>query len=126
MARTILLVDDDPVVHDVVGTLLRAQGYEIHSAMDGAGGIKKLQEMMPDLIILDFQMPGMGGGNVFEVLRGKGLTEDIPIIFMSSLPYSKQVEQVPISRNVRFVRKPVKPDELIAVVREFAGSAPPP
>lgn len=119
--KRVLIVDDEPWVHDVVGAHLKSRGYEVASAMDGAEAIASVYAAMPALLILDFNMPGMQGGEVFEKLRSKALLADLPVIFLSSLPYGDQVQSVPISRNVRFARKPVDAPALLALVAELVG-----
>lgn len=115
----ILLIDDDPAVHDVLSVPLKAKGHAVASALQGPDGLAKIKARLPDLLILDFEMPGMGGEEVFAKLRGLGLTADIPIVFLSSLPLNRQVGRVDVSRNVRFLRKPVPLPDLFAAIKEL-------
>jgi len=119
--KRVIVVDDEPLVHEVVGTLLKSRGYDVLSVMSGRECLQKIYEWVPALLILDFQMPGLEGNEVFETLRSKGLLADIPVIFLSSLSLGQQVEKVPISRNVRFLRKPIEPEALLALVAEMIG-----
>lgn len=115
----ILLVDDDKIVHDVLTAVLTGQGHAVTSALSGADGVAKAKEVMPDLLVLDFEMPGLGGEGVFERLRELGLTADIPILFLSSLPLSRQVGRVEVSRRVRFLRKPAPPADFLLAVNDL-------
>ena len=115
----ILLIDDDPAVHGVLTVALRAAGHAVSSAMTGADGLARIKARLPELLVLDFEMPGMGGEDVFAKLRALGLTADIPIVFLSSLPLNRQVGRVDVSRNVRFLRKPVSLPDLSRAIKEL-------
>ncbi|TBR25919.1 response regulator [bacterium] len=115
----ILLIDDDPAVHEVLSAALKAAGHAVSSALTGPDGLAKIKARLPELLLLDFEMPGMMGEEVFAKLRGLGLTADIPIVFLSSLPLNRQVGRVDISRNVRFLRKPVAFADLARAIKEL-------
>ena len=119
----ILLVDDDAFIHQVLPPHLTAAGHAVTSAMNGPDGFAAARSRRPDLIILDFEMPGMGGEDVFEQLRRHGAAADIPVLFLSSLPLNRQVGRVDMARNVRFLRKPVTAADLLAAVKELLPAA---
>ncbi|MBI4346158.1 MAG: response regulator [Elusimicrobia bacterium] len=123
MGNRILIIDDDQSMHDIVGAVLKSMGHEVESALDGAQGTMKAQQLWPDLIVLDFEMPGGGGEVVFERLRANERLSSVPVLFLSSLPLMKQVTRVEVSRNVRFLNKPVDLAELRRLVTELL--APP-
>src|SRR6202048_2554903 len=79
----VLIVDDNPLVRD-----LMCQGMEPHcsviSAADGADALLKAIDTPPDLIISDFRMPGLDGRQLFEKLRGRDSTRNIPFVFVAS------------------------------------------
>src|SRR5580700_5445809 len=79
----VLIVDDNPLVRD-----LMCQGMEAHctviSAADGADALLKSVDNPPDLIISDFRMPGLDGRQLFEKLRGRENTRNIPFVFVAS------------------------------------------
>ncbi|EPN68845.1 sensory box protein/response regulator, partial [Pseudomonas syringae pv. actinidiae ICMP 19096] len=84
-AATILIVDDDVHVRDLLEVLLQNQGYETLTAESGEQALAMVDERAPDLILLDIMMPGMDGYEVASVLKaGKG-TANIPIIMLSAL-----------------------------------------
>ena len=60
-AAKILLIDDEPSIHNVVTAYLKAEGYEYQSAMDGPSGLASARSFKPDVIILDVMLPGMDG-----------------------------------------------------------------
>lgn len=70
MAR-ILVIEDNPLVREVVHLELTEAGYEVHAAPDGPAGIASAEEAVPDAVVLDLQMPGMDGRQVFQTLQGR-------------------------------------------------------
>lgn len=121
MAKSILVIDDDPAVHDILTIHLKHQGYGVFNAPDGARGVEEAKRVRPDMIILDFEMPGDCGETVFDNLRKHPAMAEIPVVFLSSLRLSNQVGRVPMSRNVRFLKKPIEVKELLAVIEAFVG-----
>ncbi|WP_122300737.1 response regulator, partial [Pseudomonas syringae] len=84
-AATILIVDDDVHVRDLLEVLLQNQGYETLTAESGEQALAMVDARAPDLILLDIMMPGMDGYEVASMLKaGKG-TANIPIIMLSAL-----------------------------------------
>ena len=80
---TVLVVDDDPAIVELVETALQDQGYQVFSAMNGAA-LQLARERQPDVILLDILMPGMDGVEISQRLRADPLTARIPIIAMSA------------------------------------------
>jgi CheY-like chemotaxis protein len=116
---SILLVDDDPFIHDVLPPHLTAAGHGVTSVLQSAEAFALVRTLRPDLVILDMEMPGLGGEDVFKQLREHGAAADIPVVFLSSLPLSRQVGRVDLARNVRFLRKPVTAADLVDAIREL-------
>lgn len=81
MAARILVVDDDPVLSELVSYILRAEGYDPLVANDGEDGLRKFQATQPDLVVLDVTMPEMDG---FEVCRRIRTTAATPIIMLTA------------------------------------------
>jgi DNA-binding response OmpR family regulator len=107
----ILIIDDDPDLCTLVGTILKREGYEVEEAYDGKGGIAKATETKPDLILLDVMIPGESGWDICEELRSKGKT---PIIFLSA-----RGAETDIVRGLQlgaddYIAKPFRRHEMIA------------
>lgn len=120
---SILLVDDDPFIHDVLPPHLTAAGHAVTSVLQSPEAFVQVRTLRPDLVILDLEMPGMGGEDVFRQLRAHGAAADIPVVFLSSLPLNRQVGRVDLARNVRFLRKPVTAADLLGAVKELLAAA---
>jgi DNA-binding response OmpR family regulator len=85
MARALILcVDDDRPTVTVISGVLRKEGYEVETALDGSEGLKKAREMKPDLIILDIMMPGLDGYQVCQRLKADPDTARIGVIMLTA------------------------------------------
>lgn len=82
--RKILLVDDSALIREIVGELLRGKGYEVLEASSGREALLRVKEFMPHLVILDLEMPDMGGLEVLKLMREEKETKDIPVIILTS------------------------------------------
>ena len=85
MISKILIVDDDPLGINTLESILDGQGYDITSANHGAAALKKADELLPDLILLDVMMPGMDGFEVCRRIRATPKLAEVPIIILTAL-----------------------------------------
>ena len=84
MSSTILIVDDSKLVTDIVKMRLEMYGYEVSVAHCGEDGLSRVVDVAPDLIVLDVQMPGVDGIEVFRTMRADPDMQDIPVIFFTA------------------------------------------
>lgn len=83
MSITILLVEDDASVRELLKVLLEVEGYAIVEARDGIEGLEKAGQVKPDLVILDLMMPEIDGERVLSRLRAEPATQEMPVIVLS-------------------------------------------
>jgi len=121
MAEKILIVDDEPGVVKILGMRLKANGYQIIAAHDGAAAIELAHYEKPDLIILDIKMPGTDGYSVFEELKASADTMSIPIVFFSALLPEQVQEKATQLGAEGFVSKSADPDEILTKITEILG-----
>ncbi|MDA8130171.1 MAG: response regulator [Elusimicrobia bacterium] len=115
--KRILAVDDDPALTEYYKALLQEAGYEVLIAPDATAAMMIFLELKPHLVILDAEMPGGGGEQVFMITR-EILKSGVPVIFVTGLP--ERVE--PFLRahgRVRLFKKPVRSEELLSCVSEM-------
>ena len=79
--ETILIVDDEPTIVEVVGLYLQREGYKVLTAGDGAAALDIVEQQRPDLVVLDLMLPGIGGLDVTRRLRAAGA---LPIILLTA------------------------------------------
>lgn len=116
--KKILIVDDEADMLSLLETRLAAAGYSIITARDGKEGLRMAREERPDLAILDIMMPGLGGGEVAEIMKSDPGTKDIPVLFLTCL-YTKEEESSQghdIKGNF-FIAKPFDQDELLSEIK---------
>jgi PAS domain S-box-containing protein len=109
----LLLVDDDPDVRDIVARVLSDLGYTLREASDGETALLALDEYTPDLLIIDFAMPGMNGAEIVAESRRRNAKQKI--LFLSGFADSKILESA--IGVAPLLRKPFRPSELAAAVR---------
>ena len=113
----ILVVDDITKNLQVVGTVLRNQGYEVMPAASGAEALKCVRAQLPDLILLDLMMPEMDGLEVCRRLKSDAGTRQIPVVFLTASNEMEHLVQGFEAGAVDYVTKPFNPPELLARVR---------
>ena len=83
--KTILFIEDESALQKTFGDLLREEGYEMISALDGEVGLRLAKEKKPDLILLDLILPRVHGFDVLKHLKEDPATKDIPVIVLTNL-----------------------------------------
>lgn len=91
--KTILFIEDEPSLQKLVGRFLQNEGYKVISALDGEVGLELTKKMKPDLILLDLIMPKKNGFEVLQDLKKDEETKNIPIIILTNLEGSSDVEK---------------------------------
>lgn len=112
----ILIVDDTPNNLRLLSSMLTQQGYEVRSAISGSVALMAVHTVHPDLILLDINMPKMGGYEVCERLKANVETQEIPVIFLSAL--SEAIDKVRAFQvgGVDYITKPFQVEEVLARV----------
>ena len=121
--KKILIVEDDAKQIAALSIRLKSAGFEVLAARDGLEGLKLAVSHKPDLIILDFWMPGNLGCLVAERLKHVGLGH-VPVIYLTA---SKKTDVWPIAKEVdpaAFFEKPYNSKQLLAAIHQFIGVSP--
>jgi len=93
MAETILIIEDDKFLRELIVRKLLEEDYEISEAIDGEEGIKKVKEEKPDLVLLDLILPGIDGFEVLSKMKEDPILAQIPVIILSNLGQKDDVER---------------------------------
>jgi len=93
MAKTILIIEDDKFLRELIAQKLIKEGYDTSEAVDGEEGIKKIKEEKPDLVLLDLILPGIDGFEVLARMREESTLSSIPVIILSNLGQKEDVEK---------------------------------
>ena len=89
--KSILLVEDDFFVRDIYQRKLVEMGFDVHTASDGLEGMARLQESIPDIVLLDIFMPYMDGRDLLREMKANPLWKDIPVILLTNFSASEGV-----------------------------------
>ena len=120
-AGKILVVDDDPQIRRVVRVILVSEGYEVVEARSGDAALLKFRDFLPDLVLLDLNMPGLNG---LETCRALRETSDVPIIFLTVRREEEEKVQALDAGADDYVTKPFGKKELVARIRAALRRSP--
>ena len=116
MRRRVLVIDDDPDVCALISAMLEPKSYEVHGAEGGEIGVVLANAELPDIILLDLQMPGIGGYQVCRLLHEGERTSRIPIIMLTASDDPALNRTAYAAGAHACVPKPFRREALIAVI----------
>lgn len=116
--KNILLIEDDDVIIKLLVKRIEKAGYNVEVARNGKGGIQKIKERMPDLLLLDMIMPILDGFGVLEYLKKENILPGLPVIIVSNSGQPVEIERI-LKMGVRdyLVKLNFSPNELIEKIR---------
>lgn len=117
--KIVLIVDDDPSAIEEFKEVLGGNGVQLDFASDGFEAGRKIYMRKPDLIFLDFRMPGMNGFEVCKFLRQDKETTHIPIVAVTVLNSEEDKKRILDCGVQEYIAKPADPEKLIAVIKEL-------
>jgi CheY-like chemotaxis protein len=118
--KTVLLVDDDPLVHQLYGVLLKREGCEIVSAESAGKALELAGNHTPDVIVLEIALPDMSGLAVLKTLQQQGITPKIPVILTTdSNEYRVCEQEARAFGATSFLAKPYSPIQFLAEIRRM-------
>ncbi|PPF13579.1 DNA-binding response regulator [Rathayibacter sp. AY1G1] len=114
MSARILVVDDDAALAEMIGIVLRADGYDVSFCADGSGALEAFRRARPDLVLLDLMLPGIDGIEVCRAIRAES---GVPVIMLTAKSDTSDVVQGLESGADDYMVKPFDPKELVARIR---------
>jgi len=118
-AKKILVVEDTEDNRHIIRDLLSSAGYEMIEAVTGAEGVEMARTHVPDLILMDMQMPVLDGYEATRRIKAEPALAHIPVIAVTSYALSGDEEKTRAAGCDGYVAKPFSPRQLLAKVREF-------
>ncbi|MCX7165940.1 MAG: phosphate regulon transcriptional regulator PhoB [Rhodocyclales bacterium] len=117
MLATILVVEDEPAIQSLIEVNLRRAGHAVQLAPDAETARRLVQEALPDLVLLDWMLPGMSGVDFARLLRSEARTRMLPIIMLTARAEERdKVEGLDLGAD-DYVTKPFSPRELMARIK---------
>ena len=119
---SILIIDDDPVIHVLFRTVLEQAGYDLFFASTGHQGVEAARRGQPTLVLLDYSLPDMEGAEVFAALRADPATAALPVAFVTAKAGSDWVPPVG-DGIVGLIRKPLDLSKIAGQIDSMVASA---
>lgn len=120
--RTVLIVEDEPGLAEVLALNLQASGFETVTAHDGLQALYLLDQAVPDVVVLDLQLPQVSGFRLIQLLRSRTATARIPIVVITALSF-REAEDIVRRGADAFLTKPFVPEEVVNCVERLIARA---
>lgn len=120
--RRVLIVDDDEAIRALLRLTLPTEEYDVAEAIDGEDGLRMLTETEPELILLDWKMPGRHGSLVLDEVKARRPT--LPVIVLTSEIQEHHRRLAESLRVDAFLTKPFSPIELLETIERLLGESP--
>jgi DNA-binding response OmpR family regulator len=118
--KTIVYIEDDQEMINLVTLILSKRGYEIKGALNGQEGIDLINRTLPDLILLDLMMPDIDGWDVFKVVKSQEKTQNIPVIVITAKAQPiDRVLGLHVAKVDDYLSKPFRPQELADSIQKI-------
>jgi len=118
---TVLVIDDDPVILELLRVNFEIEGFNVVCARDGDEGLAMAQELHPDVVISDIMMPRRDGLQLLSDLKGDPRTEDLPVILLSAKAQKSEVQHGLDMGADDYITKPFDPIQLIDRLNAVMG-----
>jgi PAS domain S-box-containing protein len=118
-AMTVLVVDDDPAVHEVLSATLSREGYHLQHARDGEEALEIMRKSPPDIVTLDVMMPKIDGWSVLGIMKSDPLLQNIPVIMLTIVDDRNLGFSLGASE---FMTKPIDRTRLIGLIQQFTST----
>jgi len=120
MGKHVLLVEDEVNIIEAIRFLLTRDGWNVEAHADGGTAMNRIRERVPDLIILDFMLPGKNGLDILRELRSEDRFVDLPVLMLTARGQEQDRELASKAGADRFMTKPFSNDAVLNAVRELA------
>lgn len=117
--KLVLIVEDEENLVELLRFRLESNGYDVDVAFDGSDGLRKIESLKPDIVLLDIMMPKMHGYDVCKAARANEATKDIPIIILTARTNENEAERAKEYGASGFISKPFEPDDLLKRIKEL-------
>ena len=119
--RSVLVVEDDPEINELVGAYVQIAGFDYRSALTGTAAVEAARRAQPALIVLDIMLPDFDGFEVARLLKCEPATSGIPIVMLTALDREEYRERGRVAGAVDYLTKPFDPERLLGAIRDNAN-----
>jgi CheY-like chemotaxis protein len=121
--ETILVVEDNPLNMELVSDILEAHGYDVRQAINGKEAVQEVESHLPDLILMDIQLPGLDGLTVTGIIKDNPETANVPIIALTAHAMRGDEEKAREAGCDGYISKPIDTRSLPQTIRQFLDAA---
>jgi len=121
--ETILVVEDNPLNMELVTDILEAHGYEVRQAINGKEAVQEVESHLPDLILMDIQLPGLDGLTVTGIIKDNPEAAHVPIIALTAHAMRGDEEKAREAGCDGYISKPIDTRSLPQTIRQFLDAA---
>ena len=120
LKKSILVVEDDKFLRELLIRKLEDEGFEVSMAVDGKEALRKIEEGLPQLILLDLVLPGIDGFDILEQIKKDPRTGKIPVIILSNLGQREEVERgLELGADDYLIKAHFTPNDIIKRVKKL-------
>lgn len=120
--KTILFIEDESTLQKTFGEILKQEGYEMISALDGESGLRMAKAKKPDLILLDLILPKIHGFEVLKKIKEDKEIRDIPVIILTNLEGIKDIDRaIEMGATTYLVKAQYSLEEVIGKIKQTLG-----
>jgi two-component system response regulator VicR len=120
--KTIICIEDEPAMIELVKLILTSRGYKVMAAMGGQEGLEMIQKAKPDVVLLDLMMPDMNGWDVYQQMKADEYMKTIPVIVVTAKAQNiDKVLGLHIAKVQDYITKPFSPAQLLRSVKRVLG-----
>ncbi|EBA14685.1 response regulator receiver domain protein (CheY-like) [Roseobacter sp. SK209-2-6] len=123
MKTKVLAIDDSRTIRNLLAATLEEAGFEYVSAVDGREGVDMYEDVAPDVVITDINMPNLDGFGVIEELRGDGINSKVPILVLTTESAPEMKARARDAGATGWITKPFDDASLIFALKRVTGAA---
>lgn len=123
MGKRVLLVEDEINIIEAIQFLLSREGWQVETHSEGGSALDMIRSMRPDLVVLDYMLPGKSGLEILTELREDPDFERLPVLMLTARGQSRDREQAERAGVSRFMTKPFSNTEVMTAVRDLVRLA---
>lgn len=126
MDKTVVLIEDEEILSELLRVKLKSAGLRVHTARDGISGLELVREIKPDLVLLDMLLPGLTGMRILEKMKEEGLLPAMPVLIISNSGQLVELERaLDLGARDYLIKVNFDPQEVLARVMGLLGTTSP-
>jgi two-component system phosphate regulon response regulator PhoB len=120
--RSVLVVEDDREINELVGAYAEIAGFEYRAALDGSTALREAHERVPSAVVLDLMLPDIDGFEVCTRLKSEADTRGVPVIILTAMSGEANRKKGHACGASEYLTKPFDPDSLMAALERYASN----